>query len=65
MNAVKASSSKLLNENDFIKNKFTWQSGYGAFSYSKGQRDTVIKYIYEPGRSSQTAFIRTVSKYAS
>ncbi len=25
--------------------KFQWQEGYGAFSYSKSQRDTVINYI--------------------
>ncbi len=30
---------------NFVKGKFEWQSGYGAFSHSKSQRDTVIKYI--------------------
>ena len=45
MSAVKASSSKWINEMHFVKGKFQWQSGYGAFSYSKSQRDTVIKYI--------------------
>ncbi|MCC7401105.1 MAG: hypothetical protein IT214_06435 [Chitinophagaceae bacterium] len=28
-----------------MKGKFQWQSGYGAFSYSRSQRDRVIKYI--------------------
>ena len=42
---VKANCSKWINEQGFIKNKFEWQSGYGAFSYSKSQRDIVIKYI--------------------
>ena len=45
ISAVKASSSKWINEMHFVKGKFQWQSGYGAFSYSKSQRDTVIKYI--------------------
>jgi len=45
MSTVKANSSKWINEQGFIKNKFEWQSGYGAFSYSKGQRDVVINYI--------------------
>ncbi len=37
--------------NDFVKKeglspiKFDWQSGYGAFSYSRSQVDAVCKYI--------------------
>jgi len=45
MSAVKANSSKWINEQHFLKGKFQWQEGYGAFSYSRSQRDTVIKYI--------------------
>jgi REP element-mobilizing transposase RayT len=45
MSIIKASSSKWINEKRFVKGKFQWQSGYGAFSYSKSQRDGVIKYI--------------------
>jgi len=44
---VKANSSKWINENKFVRNKFHWQKGYGAFSYSRSQRDNVIKYIME------------------
>jgi putative transposase len=42
---VKANSSKWINEQHFVKNKFNWQGSYGAFSYAKSQRDIVIKYI--------------------
>lgn len=45
MSAVKANSSKWINEQNFVKGKFQWQEGYGAFSYAKSQRDIVIKYI--------------------
>ncbi|GAB4287388.1 MAG: IS200/IS605-like element ISDra9 family transposase [Marinilabiliales bacterium] len=45
MRFVKASSSKWINENHFLKGKFNWQEGYGAFSYSKSQRNAVVKYI--------------------
>lgn len=45
MSAVKANSSKWINEQGYVKGKFQWQSGYGAFSFSKSQRDVVIKYI--------------------
>lgn len=43
--SVKANSSRWINEKGFVKEKFQWQSGYGAFSHSKSQRDSVIKYI--------------------
>ena len=43
--AIKANSSKWINDNKLIKGKFHWQDGYGAFSYSRSQRDTVINYI--------------------
>jgi putative transposase len=42
---VKAISSKFINDNRFVKGKFNWQIGFGAFSYSKSQIDSVIKYI--------------------
>jgi REP-associated tyrosine transposase len=45
MSAVKANSSKWINEQLFVKGKFQWQAGYGAFSYARSQRDIVIKYI--------------------
>ena len=45
MSAVKSNSSKWINEQRFVKGKFQWQDGYGAFSYARSQRDIVIKYI--------------------
>src|SRR5215831_12858320 len=45
MQDVKGSSSKWINEKGFIKDKFEWQEGYGAFSYSKSQASNVIAYI--------------------
>lgn len=42
---VKANSSKWINENKMIKGKFSWQEGYGGFSYSRSQRNNVIQYI--------------------
>ncbi len=42
---VKANSSKWINDNNLIPGKFSWQEGYGGFSYSRANRDTVIKYI--------------------
>jgi len=42
---IKAGSSNFINENRWIQGKFNWQEGFGAFSYSRNQIDTVIKYI--------------------
>ena len=45
MQDVKGSSSKWINENKFMKAKFSWQEGYGGFSYSKSDLPKVIQYI--------------------
>jgi len=45
MKAVKAKSSKYINDHNLTKERFEWQVGYGAFSYSQSQIDNVYKYI--------------------
>ena len=45
MRIVNSKSSKWINENHIKKAKFSWQAGYGAFSYSKSQVPRVIEYI--------------------
>lgn len=45
MRMLKATSSKWINDNKWVKGKFRWQEGYGAFSYSRSQRNAVIHYI--------------------
>ena len=42
---IKSESSRYINENKLTKFRFYWQEGFGAFSYSRSQRDTVIHYI--------------------
>lgn len=42
---IKGSSSKWINDKKFLKVKFEWQEGYGAFSYSKSHVNNVITYI--------------------
>ena len=42
---IKGNSSKWINEKKFLKVRFEWQEGYGAFSYSKSQVNNVIDYI--------------------
>jgi len=42
---IKAGSSNFINNKKWVKGKFNWQEGFGAFSHSRSQIDTVIKYI--------------------
>jgi putative transposase len=42
---IKANSSKFVNQKRFVRGKFSWQEGFGAFSYSRSQLDNVIRYI--------------------
>jgi putative transposase len=43
---IKANSSRFINGKKWIKGKFSWQEGFGAFSYSHSHIDPVIKYIF-------------------
>lgn len=45
MQAIKAKSSKWINENGFLNHRFSWQKGFGCFSYSESQKNNVYKYI--------------------
>jgi REP element-mobilizing transposase RayT len=42
---IKKSSNEFVNERRFCKSKFSWQEGFGAFSYSYSALDNVIAYI--------------------
>lgn len=42
---IKANSSKFINQKQWVAGKFEWQQGFGAFSYSHSQLNTVINYI--------------------
>ena len=42
---VKNNSTNFINNHKLVKGKFSWQEGYGAFSYSHSQIETVYNYI--------------------
>jgi putative transposase len=42
---IKTSSNAWIKEKKLTRHKFEWQRGYGAFSHSQSQIDTVVKYI--------------------
>ena len=45
MQIVKCESSKWINDKQIVRGHFSWQEGYGAFSYSKSHVSEVVQYI--------------------
>jgi len=45
MQEVKRDSSEWVNKENLVMGRFSWQEGYGAFSYAKSQISAVCNYI--------------------
>ena len=45
MQDIKGESSRWINKTGFVQGKFSWQEGYGAFSYSKSELSKIAHYI--------------------
>lgn len=65
---IKRASSLLINEKNWLSNKFSWQEGYGAFSYSKSHIENVKKYIanqeeHHKKKSFREEYIEFLEKY--
>lgn len=54
---VKANSSGFINERKLVPGRFSWQEGYGAFTYARSQVDAAVKYIAnQPEHHRRTSF---------
>ena len=42
---IKNNSSNYINAQKWVRGKFSWQEGYGAFSYAHSQIEDVYQYI--------------------
>lgn len=42
---VKNNSSNFINDRKFVRGKFSWQEGFGCFTYAHSQIDNVYRYI--------------------
>jgi REP element-mobilizing transposase RayT len=65
---VKNNSSNFINDSRWIKGKFCWQEGYGAFSYSHSQIHYVYDYIlkqeeHHRKQTFKTEYMDTLKKY--
>src|SRR5688500_8890624 len=45
MRILKGEFSEWINSRKFVRGKFSWQEGYGAFSYGRSQVDQVYNYV--------------------
>ena len=65
---IKINSSKLVNSKGLSPNKFYWQKGYGAFSYSKSHKKRVINYIlnqekHHQNKSFKEEYIKLLDRF--
>jgi putative transposase len=65
---IKANSSKWVNERHGQQGRFSWQSGYGAFSVSQSQFEVVHAYVetqeeHHRTRSFQDEFREFLNKH--
>jgi len=65
---VKAISSKFINERHWVRGRFSWQEGFGAFSYSRSELGAIIRYIenqqkHHTKRSFREEYIDILEKF--
>jgi REP element-mobilizing transposase RayT len=65
---VKRSSSLWINDNKLCIGKFSWQEGFGCFSYGKSQITSVIRYIeqqrdHHKRRSFKEEYLEILQKF--
>jgi len=65
---VKTGSSNFINRKRWIAGRFSWQEGFGAFSHSRSQLDSVIRYIknqqkHHARKSFREEYIELLEKF--
>ncbi len=55
---IKNNSSNFINDQKLVAGRFSWQEGYGAFSYSHAQIKQVYEYILNQETHHQTRTFR-------
>jgi len=65
---IKNNSSRFINEKRWMRGKFQWQTGYGAFSYSHSQIGRVYNYIlnqekHHASKSFREEYVEILSNY--
>ena len=55
---VKADSTNFINRKRWVLGQFSWQEGFGAFSYGHSQLGSIIRYIENQEKHHEKAFDR-------
>ena len=65
---IKNNSTNFINQQKWLNRKFSWQSGYGAFSYGQSQVEIVYNYIlnqenHHKKKSFQEEYLEFLRKF--
>ena len=65
---IKADSTNFINKNKWVHGRFSWQEGYGAFSYGHSQLNTIVRYIqnqekHHSRRTFQEEYLTLLRKF--
>ena|SRR2546423_12670491 len=65
---IKSGSTNFINRKHWVKGRFNWQEGFGAFSYSRSQLDAVVRYInnqqrHHQNRSFRKEYVQLLNKF--
>ena len=65
---IKTGSTNHINENRWVLSRFSWQEGFGAFSYSHSQLTAVILYIqtqveHHQGTSFRDEYLKFLERF--
>lgn len=68
MREIKKASNEFIKTKNFCPQKFNWQDGFGAFSYSHSNLDPVITYIrnqkeHHKKRSFKEEYVEFLNKF--
>ncbi|HEY3403992.1 MAG TPA: IS200/IS605 family transposase [Ohtaekwangia sp.] len=55
---IKVESNEFINTKKWVKKKFSWQEGYGVFSYSHSHIGRVINYVHNQEQHHQKKSFR-------
>lgn len=65
---IKKASTQFIRSSKFLNNAFQWQSGFGAFSYSRSHIPNVVHYIesqkeHHKKRSFRSEYLELLEKF--
>ena len=65
---IKANSSRLIREKKWSRFLFSWQEGYGAFTYAKSQKDMLVRYVmgqqeHHRAKSFREEYVEMLEKF--